>query len=71
MCRPPGIHRKRPMVLITSAGGLVAHDVRRATDAMRLQATVQGRAGHRRDGGLKGTVAIVQRQKGMPAERRR
>ena len=50
------------------AFGLVAVDIRQATDAVTLQAAVSRRAGQMRDRGLKRVQAVVERQQGMPPD---
>jgi hypothetical protein len=50
-------------------GGSVALDLRQPTDSVPCQATVQGRAGQVRDGGLQAVEAVVQRQERVPAKR--
>jgi hypothetical protein len=50
------------------AARLVTLGLRQPTDAMALQATVQGGAYQRRDDGLQGMEAVVQRQQSVPAK---
>jgi hypothetical protein len=52
-------------------GGVGAVGIGQAGDAVALQAAVQAGAGERRDRGLEGVEAVVERQKRMAAERRR